>query len=99
VALAQPKPGLMLNSGFEPRLDPEGCNACEECVERCPATALAMSEHDVPRVDLDRCFGCGVCATTCPMEAFSLAAKPGFPEPPLDQAALKKALEAAPAAS
>jgi Pyruvate/2-oxoacid:ferredoxin oxidoreductase delta subunit len=99
VALAQPKPGLALNSGFEPRLDPGSCNACEECVERCPATALAMSEDDVPRVDLDRCFGCGVCATTCPTEAFSLTAKPGFPEPPLDQAALKKALEAAPAAS
>jgi Pyruvate/2-oxoacid:ferredoxin oxidoreductase delta subunit len=99
VALAQPKPGLTLNSGFEPRLDPEGCNACEECVESCPATALAMSGDDIPLVDLDRCFGCGVCATTCPTEAISLIAKPGFPEPPLDQAALKQALKTAPAAS
>jgi Pyruvate/2-oxoacid:ferredoxin oxidoreductase delta subunit len=99
VALAQPKPGLALNSGFQPKLDPDACNACEECVDRCPATALAMSEDDVPQVDLDRCFGCGVCATTCPTEAFVLIAKEGFPEPPVDQEAFKKAFKAATAAS
>jgi Pyruvate/2-oxoacid:ferredoxin oxidoreductase delta subunit len=99
VALAQPKPGLALNSGFEPKLDPGACNACEECVERCPATALAMSEDDLPQVDLDRCFGCGVCATTCPTEAFVLVAKEGFPEPPVDQQTFKKAFKAAYAAS
>jgi Pyruvate/2-oxoacid:ferredoxin oxidoreductase delta subunit len=95
VALAQPKPGLALNSGFQPKLDPEACNACEECVERCPATALAMSQDDIPAVDLDRCFGCGVCATTCPTDAFALVAKEGFPEPPVDQEAFKKAFRAA----
>jgi Pyruvate/2-oxoacid:ferredoxin oxidoreductase delta subunit len=99
VALAQPKPGLALNSGYQPKLDPEGCNACEECVERCPATALAMSGDEVPVVDLDRCFGCGVCATTCPTEAFTLVAKKGFPEPPVDQEAFKKAFKAATVAS
>jgi Pyruvate/2-oxoacid:ferredoxin oxidoreductase delta subunit len=95
VALAQPKPGLALNSGFQPKLDPDACNACEECVERCPATALSMSEDDLPRTDLDRCFGCGVCATICPTEAFTLIAKEGFPEPPVDQQAFKKAFKAA----
>jgi Pyruvate/2-oxoacid:ferredoxin oxidoreductase delta subunit len=99
VALAQPKPGLALNSGFEPRLDPDACNACEECVDRCPTTALSMSEDDVPQTDLDRCIGCGVCATTCPTEAFVLIAKEGFPEPPVDQKALKQAFKAATAAS
>jgi Pyruvate/2-oxoacid:ferredoxin oxidoreductase delta subunit len=99
VALAQPKPGLALNSGFEPKLDPEQCNACEECVDRCPSTALAMSEEDVPQVDLARCFGCGVCATTCPTEAFVLIAKEGFPEPPVDQEAFKQAFKAATVAS
>jgi len=95
VALAQPRPGLTLNSGFQPKLDPEACNACEECVERCPATALAMSQDDIPAVDMDRCFGCGVCATTCPTNAFALIAKEGFPEPPVDQEAFKKAFKAA----
>lgn len=99
VALAQPKPGRVLNSGFEPRLDPDACNACEECVDKCPMTALAMSEDDVPQVDRDRCIGCGICATVCPTESFVLTAKEGFPEPPLDQAALKQAFKAATAGS
>jgi Pyruvate/2-oxoacid:ferredoxin oxidoreductase delta subunit len=99
VALAQPKPGRILNSGFEPRLDPDACNACEDCVDKCPMTALAMSEDDVPRVDLDRCIGCGICATVCPTESFVLTAKEGFPEPPVDQVALKQAVKSASVAS
>jgi Pyruvate/2-oxoacid:ferredoxin oxidoreductase delta subunit len=99
VALAQPKPGSILNSGFEPKLDPDACNACEECVDKCPMTALAMSEEDVPQLDLDRCIGCGICATVCPTDGFVLTAKEGFPEPPVDQAALKQAFKAANAAS
>jgi Pyruvate/2-oxoacid:ferredoxin oxidoreductase delta subunit len=99
VALAQPKPGWTLNSGFQPKLDPEACNACEECVESCPATALSMSEDEIPVVDLDRCFGCGICATTCPTDAFVLIAKESFPEPPADQEAFKRAFKAAAVAS
>ena len=92
-ALAQPKPGLALNSGFQPDIDQEECTACEQCVDRCPATALAMSEDDVPLLDLDRCFGCGVCATTCPTEAIALVEKAGHPEPPLDEETLRAALQ------
>ncbi len=98
-ALAQPKPGLALNSGFEPSIDQEECTLCEVCIENCPATALAMSEDDVLQLDLDRCFGCGVCATSCPTDAISLVAKAGHPEPPLDQQAMKEALKAGTAAS
>ena len=94
-ALAQPKPGLALNSGFQPAIDQEECNSCETCVDRCPATALQLSEDDILLLDLDRCFGCGVCATSCPTEAIALIAKPGFPEPPLDQEALADALKTA----
>jgi electron transport complex protein RnfB len=98
-ALAQPKPGLALNSGFQPRIDQDECTSCDLCVDSCPATALAMSEDDLLALDLDRCFGCGVCATLCPTEAISLVAKPGYPAPPLDQAALEEALRADTAAS
>lgn len=91
-ALAQPKPGLVLNSGFQPAIDAAECTGCEECVDRCPAKALAMSEEDVPLVDLDRCFGCGVCATVCPTDGISMFAKAGYPAPPVDQMAFKQAL-------
>jgi Pyruvate/2-oxoacid:ferredoxin oxidoreductase delta subunit len=98
-ALAQPKPGLALNSGFQPDIHQEQCTFCEQCIDSCPATALAMSEDDVLLVDLDRCFGCGVCATICPTEAISLTAKDGYPEPPADQQALRQALKAGTPAS
>jgi Pyruvate/2-oxoacid:ferredoxin oxidoreductase delta subunit len=92
-ALAQPKPGLALNSGFQPSISQEECTVCEQCIDDCPATALAMSEDDALVVDLDRCFGCGVCATVCPTEAIALIAKPGYPEPPVDAQALRQALK------
>ena len=98
-ALAQPKPGLALNSGFEPSIDQEECTVCEVCIDNCPATALAMSEDEVLQLDLDRCFGCGVCATSCPTDAISLVAKAGYPEPPLDQQGMKEALKTGAATS
>jgi Pyruvate/2-oxoacid:ferredoxin oxidoreductase delta subunit len=94
-ALAQPRPGLALNSGFEPGIDREECTVCEICIDSCPATALALSEDDVLELDLDRCFGCGVCATSCPTDAISMVAKAGHPEPPLDHQGMKEALKAA----
>ncbi len=94
-ALAQAKPGLALNSGFEPVIDAAECTACGECVERCPAKALAMSEEELVLLDLDRCFGCGVCATVCPTDGISMFAKAGYPEPPVDQTALRQAMRSA----
>jgi Pyruvate/2-oxoacid:ferredoxin oxidoreductase delta subunit len=80
--LRQPKPGLIFNSGFQPRFDKERCIACETCLDRCPPQALTMGEEGVPVVNLDRCFGCAVCATGCEQEAIAMEGKPGFPEPP-----------------
>jgi Pyruvate/2-oxoacid:ferredoxin oxidoreductase delta subunit len=80
--LQQPKPGLVFNSGFEPRFDPGLCAACATCIDRCPSAALRMGEDDVPLVDLDRCFGCAVCATGCPEGAIAMDAKPQWSQPP-----------------
>ena len=91
MALAQPRPALALQSGFEPRIDPDKCVSCGICVERCPAKALALSQ-DVPEVDRDRCFGCGVCSSGCPSEAIELVEREGISPPPPDKRALKDAL-------
>ncbi len=93
--LAQPKPGLVFNSSFEPRVDPDACTGCRTCVDRCPASARSMNKGDVPKVDLDRCFGCAACATGCLSEAIVMVRKPGFPEPPKDDLALRAAAKAA----
>jgi len=80
--LKHAKPGMIFNSGFRPRFDPQRCTACETCLDRCPAAALTMGDTAVPEVNLDRCFGCAVCATGCPEQAVGMEAKPDFPEPP-----------------
>jgi Pyruvate/2-oxoacid:ferredoxin oxidoreductase delta subunit len=92
-ALAQPKPGLALNSGFKPVWDADLCTACETCIDRCPMSALKMGSKDVPEVNLDRCIGCGVCATGCPEEAISMDQRIDIPTPPVDRKALKEAIK------
>ena len=93
-ALAQPKPGVALNSGFQPVWDAALCTACETCINRCPSKALRLGDDDVPEVNLDSCFGCGVCASGCPEEAIGLDERPGILAPPVDQKALKAAMQA-----
>jgi Pyruvate/2-oxoacid:ferredoxin oxidoreductase delta subunit len=93
-ALAQPKPGIALNSGFQPVRNPKLCVACGICIERCPAAALTKGKNDIPEVDLDRCIGCGVCASGCPENAITLVERPEAQVPPVDQAALKNAIKA-----
>jgi len=92
--LKQSKPALFFNSGFQPRFDPDLCNACETCLERCPPQALAMGDNEIPAVDLDRCFGCAVCATGCPSDAIAMEAKTDFPAPPKDPKDLIASLKA-----
>jgi Pyruvate/2-oxoacid:ferredoxin oxidoreductase delta subunit len=93
-ALAHPKPGLNLNSGFKPLHDAEKCTACGICIDRCPTKALSMGEEDVPVLNADLCIGCGVCATGCDFEAIRLVAREDILPPPLDQMALREAIKA-----
>lgn len=93
-ALAHPKPGLAMNSGFQPLWNSELCTACETCIERCPMDAVSMGKDDVPQANLERCIGCGVCATGCPEEAIEIEERTGIAVPPLDNKALKEAVKA-----
>ena len=92
-ALDQPKPGLSLNSGYQPVWDFDRCTACETCVDNCPPQALTMSDEDVPNVDLDRCIGCGVCASGCPEDVITLETRADIAVPPLDRKALRAAIK------
>jgi Pyruvate/2-oxoacid:ferredoxin oxidoreductase delta subunit len=92
-ALLQPKPGLMLNSGFYPTWNPELCEACETSIENCPTSALAMGNENLPIANLDLCIGCGVCATGCPEEAIDLVERQEIQIPPVDQKDLAEAVK------
>jgi ferredoxin len=56
---------------FIARPDPEECNGCEICMDRCQIKAIRM-EGDYPVVDEEFCLGCGVCAHFCPSGAMKL---------------------------
>ncbi len=94
-ALSQPKPGLILNSGFHPTWNPQLCEDCETCIENCPTSALTMGNENIPVVNLDLCIGCGVCATGCSEEAIDLVEREEILIPPVDQKALSDAVKKA----
>jgi len=93
-AKAQPKPGLAVNSGFQPIFNPDLCESCETCMARCPMAAIKMDASNHPTMDLDQCIGCGLCATGCPGGAIRMDTRLGIPMPPVNNKELKKAIQA-----
>jgi Pyruvate/2-oxoacid:ferredoxin oxidoreductase delta subunit len=93
-ALAQPKPGLALNSGFKPVHKIDLCTSCGKCEERCPTKAISKSTADAWELNPDLCIGCGVCATGCDFDAIVLVERAGILPPPVDQKALLEAVKA-----
>ena len=78
-----PRPGDILHSYYEAKIDPDECTACGDCVERCPMDAIQEGDN-VSEVADGRCIGCGLCVSVCPVEAISLVAKPNMEAPPKD---------------
>lgn len=75
------RPADHVQSSYQARIDPERCNACGTCLERCQMEAIVERE-DAMEVDLARCIGCGLCLPTCAEDAVSLVAREGMPAPP-----------------
>ena len=46
-------------------VDSDHCTGCGDCVEVCPAEAVALVEGKA-RVDEETCIGCGACVDACP---------------------------------
>ena len=57
---------VWVRPGFMPE-----CKLCGECVQKCPANALAMGEHH-PLLDSDRCIECFCCHEICHESAVEL---------------------------
>jgi NAD-dependent dihydropyrimidine dehydrogenase PreA subunit len=51
-------------------VDEEICLGCGDCVEACPAGAIALVDG-IARIDQANCAECGDCASTCPEAAIS----------------------------
>jgi NAD-dependent dihydropyrimidine dehydrogenase PreA subunit len=49
-----------------PRIDPESCTGCGECVTACPAGALALRDGRAAIAHPEDCQYCGNCEELCP---------------------------------
>jgi Na+-translocating ferredoxin:NAD+ oxidoreductase subunit B len=68
-------------------IDPDDCQGCGVCVERCQVHAIAL-KNEVAVVDSARCIGCGLCVTGCPHHVAQLEPLPEAEQvqPPSDYA-------------
>ena len=58
-------------SRFTAAIDPDLCDGCETCLDRCFFDAINL-EDDASEIDETECMGCGLCVVTCPTDAISL---------------------------
>jgi ferredoxin len=83
-----PRPAEYYFSNFYAKSDPELCNGCETCAERCQMDAITMEDDNLNRwvstVNLDRCIGCGNCVATCETDAMTLQKREKEIVPPID---------------
>jgi ferredoxin len=70
-----PKPSELVATPFIATAEPDTCNGCEVCLDRCQMDALTI-EDDRVVLNSDRCIGCGLCASTCPTGSLMLVRKP-----------------------
>jgi NAD-dependent dihydropyrimidine dehydrogenase PreA subunit len=64
-------------SRWEAEVDPDLCDGCQECIDRCNYDAIDMVRSSAAKrlaalVDPERCWGCGACVTGCPQEAIDM---------------------------
>ena len=70
-----PKPAEAVASSFIAEFEPEACQGCQICLDRCQMQAIT-AEGDRVTLNADRCIGCGLCVSTCPSGALTLVRKP-----------------------
>jgi uncharacterized protein (DUF362 family)/NAD-dependent dihydropyrimidine dehydrogenase PreA subunit len=57
---------------LRPKADLDKCTSCGQCIDQCPASALAF-DQELPKVDPEKCIVCFCCQEMCPEKAMQLA--------------------------
>lgn len=68
MGLSSRKGKLQQHSSIKPFIDPEICEACEDCLKWCPEDAIIL-EMDHAHIKIDECIGCGECLAICNLDA------------------------------
>ena len=90
-AKAMPRPAECFASNYFAQGNPDLCEGCGTCSDRCQMEAIALQD-DIAVVNRDRCIGCGLCVPTCPSEAMHLVKKEKESVPPKNMEALYEAI-------
>jgi ferredoxin len=69
---------IVAGSGYLSEIEPEVCDGCGICVERCIFQALEIDGNGKAVHLLDehghlKCMGCGICETFCPLDCVKLS--------------------------
>ncbi len=69
-------PILILKGGcsmaFNPIVDEEKCEGCEECVDVCPVEVFEMQDGKSVPVNAEECLGCESCIEVCEPDAITV---------------------------
>lgn len=70
-----PKPASLVSSPFVAAANPDTCEGCGVCIDRCQMEALHLEDEKVV-LDINLCIGCGLCVSTCSTGTLTLVRKP-----------------------
>ena len=68
---ASRKGKMAQHADVAPKVKAKDCVGCGECVEHCPAKAIALVGNKA-QINDDQCIGCGECVIVCPNEAVKI---------------------------
>ncbi len=81
-----PRPAELFLTNYYVEVNPELCDGCGVCVEKCQMDARTLVDG-IAAVNLDRCIGCGNCVVLCSSNANTLRKKEQENVPPDDKEA------------
>ncbi|MBW1696689.1 MAG: 4Fe-4S binding protein [Deltaproteobacteria bacterium] len=58
--------------GFNPTVDEDKCEGCEECVDVCPVEVFEMIDGKSSPVNAEECLGCESCVEVCEPGAITI---------------------------